>query len=228
MHRLALWTTLVALLFFSGCGGGNTESAPADSEEPPATQETTSEPDDKAPSASELMARSSAISGLSYEYDVSLGDGTTATQKVWLKGQKMRTEMSTSLGNDNMVVIIDLDDRAAYAYQESQPVILKMPIDELEFDTATPQDYAGHYDAGDMLFLDRESLQGKECLVYEIATGDAHAKLWIWEEYGLPLRIESETAGQKTIVEFKNTSVGNVDDSLFDLPTGMEIMEIGG
>ena len=85
----------------------------------------------------------------------------------------------------------------------------------------------GDTDADTMLFTGRETFDGKECLVYETDYEGGKGKMWIWEEAGMPLRIETSSGSDTIVVEFINFNIGNVEDSMFQIPEGAEIMDLG-
>ena len=47
------------------------------------------------------------------------------------------------------------------------------------------------------------------------------------EEGGMPLRIETTSGSDTVVVEFLNFTIGNVEDVMFQLPPGAEIMDAG-
>jgi outer membrane lipoprotein-sorting protein len=52
--------------------------------------------------------------------------------------------------------------------------------------------------------------------------------MWIWEQYGFPIRVEMTTTEGTVIVEYKNIEFTDIPDIMFELPEGVEIMEIPG
>ena len=50
--------------------------------------------------------------------------------------------------------------------------------------------------------------------------------MWISEEHGLPLRVEANEGGVKTVLEYKNIKVGPIPDDTFKMPAGVEIMDM--
>jgi outer membrane lipoprotein-sorting protein len=69
-------------------------------------------------------------------------------------------------------------------------------------------------------------VDGKVCLVVEYSYGGAKIKSWIWKEHGFPVRTETTTADGTTIIEFKNIDFGNIPDSMFEIPAGVQIIEM--
>jgi hypothetical protein len=42
----------------------------------------------------------------------------------------------------------------------------------------------------------------------------------------MPLRVETTSGTETIIVEFLNFTIGNIDDSMFQLPAGVQIMDM--
>ncbi|MBC7325977.1 MAG: hypothetical protein H5T99_11820 [Moorella sp. (in: Bacteria)] len=52
-------------------------------------------------------------------------------------------------------------------------------------------------------------------------------RMWVREDYGLPVRVEvTSAAGGKTVMEYKNLRVGPLPPDTFKLPTGVEVTDI--
>ena len=76
--------------------------------------------------------------------------------------------------------------------------------------------------------LGTETLDGKKCLVIEYTMETGKTKSWLWTKYGIPIKTEITTAEGTTVVETKNIEFGGISDSMFELPTGVQIMQIPG
>jgi outer membrane lipoprotein-sorting protein len=71
-----------------------------------------------------------------------------------------------------------------------------------------------------------ETIDGKLCLVVEYTVQGLSTKAWIWQEYGFPLKVVTETAQGTTMVEYKNIDFSGIPDSEFQLPPGVQIMDM--
>ncbi len=225
MRRSKLNGILALLLIFllttvlTGCGGKK-EADPAIDQKQEATEEA-------GVPADQLIAKGMATDGFSYEYILTLPDGQIITHKMWVKEGSMRSEMESPFGEETMLSIVNTKDKMVYVYQAETKQAFAMPIDESEIDTTSPKDFIRDADPADMIYMKREIYDGKECLVYETRHEGGHGKIWIWEEAGMPLRVESQSGNDKLVVEFLNFKIGNIDDSLFELPEGTEIIDFG-
>jgi outer membrane lipoprotein-sorting protein len=61
--------------------------------------------------------------------------------------------------------------------------------------------------------------------VVEYSYGGATVKSWIWKEHGFPIRTETTTSEGTVIVVFRDIDFGDIPDSMFELPPGVQIME---
>ncbi len=51
-------------------------------------------------------------------------------------------------------------------------------------------------------------------------------KMWVSEEYGIPLRVETPEEGSQTIIEYKNLKVGPIAEDVFEIPQGVQIIDM--
>lgn len=210
---------VLLIIILVGCGSGATDG----------TGESQNENQSKSGeniSASDLFAKGMAVDGFSYDYVITMPTGEKLTHKMWVKDGNMRSEVENPGGGEPILSIINMDEGMVYVYQPETNYALQMPIDESDVDTTSPKDYFTQSDVEDILFTSRETFDGKECLVYESKYEDGKGKIWIWEEAGMPLRVETTSGTETIIVEFLNFSIGNIDDSMFQLPSGAQIMDM--
>jgi len=217
---ILLFVMLLALALV-GCGG----SAPEEGEEDQNGNQSVSEEE---VSAEELLAKGMSVEGFSYDYVLTMPNGEKITHKMWVKGDNMRSEMENPAGGEPILSIVNKEEGFIYVYQPEVNYALQMPLDQSDMDTTSPQDYISDTDAESMIFTSREMFDSKECLVYEMDYEGGKGKMWIWEEGGMPLRVETTSGMDTIVVEFLNFNIGNVADSMFQLPTGTEIMDLGG
>ncbi len=208
---------------FSGCGGkmdkGKDPNA-AQVQQPPVVSEPA------VPSADQLVAKGIAADGFTYDYVMTLPDGSNLKQKVWVEAGKMRIEIKSPGSNDTMVAITNLSAGEAFFYQPELKQAMKMPIENSEIDTTSPKDYLEEFAPANTTFIKKDLLDGKQCLVYEMKINGETSTVWIWEEFGLPLRTEMQQDGGKLTVEFKNLELGDIDDAMFTLPKDTVIVKL--
>jgi outer membrane lipoprotein-sorting protein len=78
--------------------------------------------------------------------------------------------------------------------------------------------------------LETVTYDGVSCKVLMIqkSDGKGETKMWIREDYGIPVRIENNDAGISTIIEYKNLKVGSVPAEMFQLPAEVQVLTQGG
>ncbi|MEW6388679.1 MAG: hypothetical protein AB1491_14295, partial [Thermodesulfobacteriota bacterium] len=70
---------------------------------------------------------------------------------------------------------------------------------------------------------------GVRCRVVAVpaADGREEVRLWMREDYGIPVRVEvTSAAGGKTVMEYKNLQVGPLPPDTFKLPPGVEVTDL--
>ncbi|NLW44940.1 MAG: outer membrane lipoprotein carrier protein LolA [Syntrophomonadaceae bacterium] len=206
--RLIIMVLALALaILAAGCGGE--------------TKETGSQPqtaDEADVDLAGLLAKAQELPGMTYDAVTTVNGEETSEVKYAVKLPRIRIETGGPEIGMKMVCIIDTKEEVVYALSPDQQTATKMPLAQFEVDTATPQDYSQSLDPDSLKYIKTETLDGKECLVYEIAEPDSTGKVWLWKDYGIPLRIEFTYEGELVVNEYKNVQVTEPDDSLFELP----------
>ena len=149
------------------------------------------------------------------------------TVKAYYKNNKVRLEMAA--GGQNVIMIADNDAKVAYMYIPDQNAAMKMSTAQFQ-----QQQQGNTGDAGAVAqeaekgkLVGQETVDGKVCDVYEYMTSAGATKSWIWREKGFPLKSEVTMAQCKVTTEFKNVSFDPVSDSLFQLPSGVQVTDFG-
>ena len=73
--------------------------------------------------------------------------------------------------------------------------------------------------------LGTESIDGIVCHVFEYNIDSNMAKMWISKDRGLPVKTEMTLTEGKIITEFKNYDFSDIPDSMFELPSGVQIIQ---
>ncbi len=209
---------VLMLVLIAGCSSQE-KPANTDSGQTPANQQEKGET-----SLVDVFAKNKGIQSMSFEMTTTMPEGPALESKMWFKGENLRMETNMPEAGGNVVYIANKADKAMYMYQPAQNIAMKLPYKEEQF--SGPQDKAQDVDASKAHYVGKDKIDGKTCLVYELSVEGAKEKIWVWEEYGLPLRMETEAEGQKTIIEYRNVKVGDIDDNMFKLPAGTQIMDM--
>lgn len=166
MRKPALFWVAVAFLLtcLTGCGGGKKETggepAPAKSSE---RQETGEEP------LAEVFAKGKKIEGMSYEYILTMPTGKM-TGKVWMQGEKMRTEGTVS--GQRIVTIVDGETNTVYTYYPDQNRAVKLSAGEQGEETQSPTDYVENTDPAAAKVLETTVYDGVKCRVVLVQSPD--------------------------------------------------------
>lgn len=177
-------------------------------------------------SLAKLFAKAGEIKGMSFECVSILPGGITMTNKMWIEGENMRMEGQMPETEESVIYIANQSENAMYFYQPAQKMATKMTYDNEDGKFSSPLDEQEEIDHENALYVGKEKIDGKNCLVYEVSDGDGKSKMWVWEDYGMPLRIEMESEGEKIIIEYRNVKIGKIDADMFKLPAGTQIMDM--
>lgn len=238
MHKKVVIISLLCLLFavvlLTGCSGGEkppvTTPLPSadEGESAPTTPSVTSSvsKEEEEASVADIFARAKGIEGLYFEFVMTSGEEKTEG-KTWSKGKLLKNEISVD--GEIVLSIIDIDKGEAYTYMPAQNLAMKTEIDmTMVQEFQQPTEYTDNIDPELVKIVETTMYEGLKCKVM-ILTNDQdqeEMKMWISEEYGIPLRVETMEDGSKTIVEYKNLEVGPIPDDVFTIPQGVEILEM--
>lgn len=170
----------------------------------------------------DILRNADSIAFAKYNMIVSAPGLPAVSSKVFLKKNKMRLE--TNLQGVNTVTLVDSDTQVMFTYLPDQKTAIKMdwsnaPI-PATMDAQSILNYQPQIDG-------TETIDGKVCMVAEYTVESIASKMWIWQDLGLPVRIESSTPLGKTTVDFKNYDFSDIQDNLFILPAGTQIIDFG-
>jgi outer membrane lipoprotein-sorting protein len=172
---------------------------------------------------SDLLGLSSNTTSINYDLLVS-GQGIPAiATKVWVKKNKMRTEMT--LQGQVTVLLLDTDAKTMYTYMPAQNTAIKMTWNPT---TKSATDQAKSVSDYNPTIVGTETIDGKVCTVVQYTVQGQTAKMWLWQDYGFPIRVEATTAQGTTVIEYKNIQFVDIPDSMFTLPDGVQITQMPG
>jgi len=134
----------------------------------------------------------------------------------------MRSEMVTE--GETIITLTNFNTQTVYLYYPSQNMAMRATYEPTE----TALDKTEGIEQYNPEIIGTEMLDGKECLVIRYVNEGVTTKMWIWKEYGFVIRIEINDQNGLTTVQYKNISFADIDDSLFEIPDGVEIFDIPG
>jgi outer membrane lipoprotein-sorting protein len=229
---LGIATCIIALSLALLAGCATSEKPPTSSTPTsPQTEESTTPPssppteESEADQASEetlddILGRTSGIESVKFDMVMTSPGIATMTTKVWLKGQNMKSE--TTMEGQIVINITNHETRTIYMYMPDQNMAFVMTYDQAQ---ESPIDETQAISQYHPQITGTETIDGKVCLVVEYSVQGTSTKMWIWQEYGFPLKVVTETDQGTTTIEYKNIEFTDIPDSEFQLPPGVEIMD---
>ncbi|MGI6491556.1 MAG: LolA family protein [Pelotomaculum sp.] len=215
---------VVAMLSLMGCSGGKDNSSQ------PAGQPASNSAGQGAAedSVESLFGKGKQVEGMSYDYVMTF-NSTTVNSKVWVEGDKVKTD--SVVEGQNIISIVDGDTFYTYFPAENRAMKMTMAAEQENGEkTETPIDFIEDVDDQQEQYkiVETTMYDGVECKVIVVtgADGKEQSKMWVRTDYGIPIRIESvDPSEEKTIMEFKNLKIGKQPADTFQLPAGVEIID---
>ena len=225
------WAILVGLLLIAviasaGCVG---EKAPEEGEEAPTgegttptTQTPTTPPSGTGTSLSDLFGKAESIASVRYDMVITSPGNPSVTSKQWVKGNNMRTEITAE--GQKMITIMNGDKQEMYMYFPEQNMAMKMDFSEAPESAVEEAVSIEDYNP---TVIGTETIDGKLCTVVEYVAPEGSAKMWLWQKHGFPVRMEMTAPEGTSRIDWKNIEFDDISDDKFELPAGVEIMDLG-
>ena len=144
---------------------------------------------------------------------LSRSGGQTVQSKVYVSGQKMRTEMS---GN---IAIIRMDKNVSWIIMPAERTYMEQPIDQRTL-PKTSQEFTGEIER---VSQGKEIVDGKPAEKFQVTYTEGgnrtSAYQWILDS-GFPVKMQALDGSWS--VEYKNVNLGPQPDTLFEVPAGYE------
>jgi outer membrane lipoprotein-sorting protein len=227
---IAACAIVLSISLLAGCA----TSAPASPDEsspppsaPSSTETTTpspSEPEPSQPSGDtldDILSLTSGIGSVKFDMVMTGGGMPSLTTKVWLKGEKMKTE--ATMEGQTVINIIDHGTQTMYMYMPEQNMAFRVTYEQAQGSPVEETMAISQYHPQN---LGTETIDGKVCLVVEYTVQGASTTMWIWEEHGFPIKVVTVTDQGTTTIEYKNIQFTDIPDSEFELPPGVQIMDM--
>lgn len=191
-------------------------------------------PEDEADGVLEnIFSKTKKMDAYYYEVETNDKDGTFTTTKVWFSKNKTRMETFLSETDENVIMIMDGQEELSYLYMPEENMAIKMKYDPSAF---TEEDEQGTQDYIDIMkeLADDEEISIEngnfEAESVKIVTGEIMGntnKVWISNKTGFPLKGEFYMDGElESTSLFKNFEEKPIDSSIFNIPEGVEIMDM--
>jgi len=154
-------------------------------------------------------------------------DGTHQS-RIYSTGTKQRMEMNEE--GQEVINIIRIDKKVIWTLMPDQKMYMEMPLTRLREDIATRLKDPDV--KMEKKFLANENVDGHPSKKYHVAMsrdGKREGSGFLWEATDLnnfPVKWQEED--KKTTVTWKNIKLGNVPDSVFEVPAGYQKMNMPG
>ena len=136
----------------------------------------------------------------------------TINATIYMKGDKIKIDAAEG--------ITIMDGKNAYIYMEKEKTAMKINIDS---DNAKKTAFDLVKDKGDELkFVEKGTKNGYSCQVFKAKDPNRDIIYYLTDDYGLPTYVKEENV-ETNITNFK---IGNISDSLFVLPEGVNIIDM--
>ena len=189
-----------------------TEPTPQDestADEPTPTKPATVEP---SKGLEDFLSQAKELSCYSYQ-QVATGLGVpTTTNDVWYKHGRIK--MESTIQGMTTSTWINLNEGKAYTSMMGQ--VMEIDITPGIGSAADQIEYVMGFNPK---IKGTETIDGKECVIAEYVIEDQTERIWLWVDYGFPVKIETETPQGKVGVIYQNIDFKTcADDSVFEIP----------
>ena len=223
---------VIASMVIVGCDGDDDEATPTP--EPTVTEAADASPtiepqptiteDSSDGSLSDILGAISRVDSVKYDTVLTLPDTSTYTTSIWIKGTKMKTESTTEV--EMIIIIIDLEAQTSIMYMPDQGYAMEYDMPDMPDTDQPATELTKDIEQYDPTIIGTDAIDGHECTVIEYTEEGSSAKMWIEKTHGFPIRVETTTSEGTTIMEYKNIDFSDIPDSEFELPEGVEIMDL--
>ncbi len=178
-----------------------------------------------------LFNQGATINEFSYEMQMKMGGVEQGSMTFYQKGIKTRIE-GNSDGQQSTSI---MDGEFMYVLMPETNQMMKIPMDAedamgTDGGTFTITSYTENLGPGDLYFEGFEEYDGFLCPVAVVEEEELGTtlKIWLHPDYGFPLKMQSTGSidGDDFEMEIKNFQVGNVSDDVFEVPEGMEVLDM--
>lgn len=207
----------------TGAGTTPTTTSPTTTIQSPTTsiQSPTTTLADTTSPLSDLLGKVKNVDSYKYDMVISTPEMPKIMQSVWVKENKMRTEMVVD--GRTMITIANMDKGEVYSYHPKENIAMKMDMGNVPKSAVEDISSIEGYNP---TIIGTETLDGKLCTVVEYGSPEGKSKMWIWQKYGFPIQMEMEGPEGTMKMEWRDIEFGDIADSMFELPEGVEIIDI--
>lgn len=174
-----------------------------------------------------LAAADAAAFSVTYDQKMTTG-GKVIPSKVKSRDGLFRIE---SVVDGMQSIVIRTAGGEIYQYMPAEQMAMKLPkFDGLSGPTDEAADYLSYLKQQNAQQLGTETVNGLPCEVYQFADASSGAmtKVWVWQGKQFPVKMEQDTPQGRVTAEFSNIQLGAmIPDAAFELPDGLQVMDMG-
>ena len=139
----------------------------------------------------------------------------TSNMKEWIKtGNPAKIRMEVAAAGQTTDIIYD--GQNYYMYMPAANMAYQMSVASAQQYTSNSGNTSSLSQYNPVL-VGPDTVNGMACTVYQYTVQGISTKVWIWNQYGLPVKMVSDT----TTIVYSNYSFSAIDDSMFQLPSGV-------
>ena len=170
----------------------------------------------------EVLAKAEKIDSLKYNIEIT-DNYQTSVIRFWQNKEKIRMEMSTQ----GQEVVFLTDQETSYMFFPIQNRATKIDLGQSQevIDGSIIEQSLAILEYNPVV-LGSEKVNNKDCLIVQYSINDYQTKMWIWKEYGLPIKTEILTGQGLIKHQVKDIEFVDIPDNVFQLPPGVEVMEM--
>ena len=172
-----------------------------------------------------VLAQAAVAAEFSADMVQTMG-GRSNTGKVYVKGDKIRREIS--LGPQKTITIVRLDKRIVWMLHPAQKTYMEMSFGKHQvYPLSDPRWRAEVKKLGTLTRDGQEKVNGYPCdryvLVYRDKTMGTQYQ-WISKKLKFPIKVETKGSRFPMVMEYKNIKERGLANSLFEVPAGYKKM----
>ncbi len=199
------------------------------------------------------VARGGLGENFKYSMNVAVLGAGEIEATYWQKGDKVRMEMTMIIaGEDEITVVMIYRDGFVYIYDPATNQAIKYDAEGyIDGGTETFELFSQFYVLGytdeailaelqelcdtdtgcqSVEIIGHETIAGEYCTIFEYTPTEGESgKIWLAAEKGYVIKIEVESPEGTVAIEFTEIDLNpSIPDSTFDLPAGVEIIDMTG
>ena len=172
-----------------------------------------------------LAAGEAAAFSVSYDQKTTQGRNVT-NGKVSLKDELFRMETTA----EGQTAVILHNREGTFTVMPSEGMAMKTALHPGQGPIRGAGNYAQYLKERQAERIGAETVGGYACDIYRFTDPEAGGTVtaWVWKEKMFPIRLEIEGTKGKMLIELSNIQLAaNIPDSAFELPAGIQVMDMG-